>query len=229
MHEDYIKKPDMEEICELEKCLVDALKAELPVAINSQNVSPACVDLYGKVVDMVKDFAETKKYCMEAYYYEHVVKAMKEAEHGMARYDYDEDDPMGYDPYRYASGRFAPKGRGKYRGYMPPYMLDDRMLPPDMNYMDENMHMAYPMDGHGVKEGSQTSKHGKGSGKYGYTYDEYQMAKSSGDKPMMESKAVEHVDGMLSTVRDLWKDSDPALKKRLKSEMTAFVNNEMTI
>lgn len=222
MHEEHIIKPDLDAVCELKKLLIDALRQEIPMVINNPNVDPSCLVHYGQVVDMVKDLAEVEESCMEAYYYEHVVKAMKDAEHDMARYDYDEDDAMGYDPYRYASGRFAPKGRGKYRGYMPPYMLDDRMVPPDLKHMDENMHMASSTGDHGVKDHPRSSR-------YGYSYDEYQNAKNSGDKVGMENKAMEHMTGMLGTIRDVWKDSDPALKKRLKSELTAFVNNEMTV
>lgn len=253
MHNKEIEKPDLKDLCKLEECLVKALEEELPIAVKMSNGGQN-VALYGQVVDMVKDLAEAKKCCMEAYYYENVVKAMEESEHNMARYDGEDEEPMGYDNWRYSSGRFAPKGRGTYRGYMPPYMLEDRLLPPDMRYMDENMSMGYS-GGRGGSGNSQSSNGGggnrggnrgsqsgnsgnydygggngqTGSGRYGYSYDEYQNAKNSGDKVGMENKAMEHMTGMLGTIRDVWKDSDPALKKRLKSELTAFVNNEMTV
>lgn len=223
MHkEHHMEKPDLRKICELEKCMIDALSEELPIAIKMQGEGNASVGIYGEVVDMIKDLAETKKYCMEAYYYEHVVKDMEEYE----RED-EEEDSMGYDKRRYpSSGRFAPKGKGVYRSYIPAHILDDRIFPPDMRYMDENMAMEYKEDGHSKIPSRGGSSSG---GRYGYSYDEYQHAKTSGDKAGMENKAVEHMTGMLGTIREVWKDSDPALKKRLKSELTAFVNNEMMV
>ena len=72
----------------------------------------------GQVVDMMKDLAE-------AMYYRELTKAMQEfdAEDVMEMLDRYGDGRKFYDHYRYADGRFAPKGRGTYRrGYEePPY------------------------------------------------------------------------------------------------------------
>lgn len=47
------------------------------------------------------------------------------------RVEEDEEERRGYDNYRYASGRFAPKGRGTRRGYvMPEYPAGYPMYPP---------------------------------------------------------------------------------------------------
>lgn len=81
----------------------------------------------GQVVDMIKDLNESE-------YKAVIVKAMKKADEEKEEYDkmllrelkeeYGEDAGRRfYDHYRYADGRFAPKGRGTYRrGYEePPY------------------------------------------------------------------------------------------------------------
>ena len=78
-----------------------------------------CVDTeeMGKVTDMLKDLAE-------AMYYRTLTKSMDESDPEQVldmceRYG---DGRRYYDRYRYADGRFAPKGRGTRRGYdEPPY------------------------------------------------------------------------------------------------------------
>lgn len=75
----------------------------------------------GEVVDMIKDLAEAE-------YYSKITKAMeevKEEEEEEEKYmlrkmkdEYGEEDGQRYyNEYRYANGRYAPKGRGSRRGY----------------------------------------------------------------------------------------------------------------
>lgn len=94
----------LKELNELKHDLIDAAKAEMAKGIEQVNTEEM-----GEVVDMIKDLASAEKDCMEAAYYETVTEAMT-----------DGDERMGYDRWRYASGRFAPKGRGTRSGYMPP-------------------------------------------------------------------------------------------------------------
>ena len=97
----------------------------------------------GKVVDMIKDLNEAE-------YKAVIVKAMKKADEEKEEYDkmllrelkeeYGEDAGRRYyDHYRYASGRFAPKGHGSYRrGYEePPYY---HMTPEMYRDMDRDTH-----------------------------------------------------------------------------------------
>lgn len=97
----------------------------------------------GQVVDMIKDLNEAE-------YKAVIVKAMKKADEEKEEYDkmllrelkeeYGEDDGRRYyDHYRYASGRFAPKGHGSYRrGYEePPYY---HMTPEMYRDMDRDTH-----------------------------------------------------------------------------------------
>lgn len=92
---------------ETKEKLIDALNGKMSMGIENVDAQEA-----GEVTDMIKDLAEAEKECWEAAYYESVVKAMKDADNG---------DMKGYDDWRYASGRFAPKGRGTYDGYTPTY------------------------------------------------------------------------------------------------------------
>ena len=97
----------------------------------------------GQVVDMIKDLNEAE-------YKAVIVKAMKKADEEEEEYEkvllrelkeeYGEDTGRRYyDHYRYASGRFAPKGHGSYRrGYEePPYY---HMTPEMYRDMDRDTH-----------------------------------------------------------------------------------------
>lgn len=80
----------------------------------------------GEVVDMIKDLAEAE-------YRATITKSMDESKKEEEEYDKillrelkeefgDEAGKRFYDHYRYADGRFAPKGHGTYqRGYSEPY------------------------------------------------------------------------------------------------------------
>lgn len=105
------------------ECLTEKALAELDKGIENVNTKEM-----GEVVDMIKDLNEAE-------YRAVIVKSMKEADEEQKEYDKellralkDEYGEEGgrryYDHYRYANGRFAPKGKGTYRrGYEePPYM-----------------------------------------------------------------------------------------------------------
>lgn len=104
----------LKELAEIKHDLIDAVKAEVAHGLDKADTAEI-----GAVVDMIKDLAAAEKDCMEACYYESVTGAMEDYER------------KGYDRWRYASGRFAPKGRGR-RGY-------DRMMdePWPMGYEEE--------------------------------------------------------------------------------------------
>ena len=103
-------------------CMIEKLAecAEKQFEAGIENIDTAEM---GQVTDMLKDLAE-------AMYYRTLTKAMDESEDDeiMDMFDRYGDGRRYYDHYRYADGRFAPKGRGMYRrGYdEPPYW---RMTP----------------------------------------------------------------------------------------------------
>ena len=97
--------------CMIEK-LSECAKSEMESGI--ENVDTCEM---GKVVDMMKDLAE-------AMYYRTLTKAMDEStsEETLEMFERYGDGRRFYDKYRYADGRFAPKGRGtRRRGYDEPY------------------------------------------------------------------------------------------------------------
>ena len=93
------------------------------------------VEEMGEATDMMKDLAE-------AMYYRTLTKAMDESDSEeilamMEKYG----DRRHYDHYRYADGRFAPKGRGTRRGYdEPPYYHMYPEWDRDMDRHDGKMH-----------------------------------------------------------------------------------------
>lgn len=94
----------LKDLNEMKHTLIEAAKAQLAKGV--ENID---TEEMGEVVDMIKDLADAEKSCMEASYYENVTEAMDEYSDGR----------MGYDRWRYSSGRFAPKGRGTRSGYTP--------------------------------------------------------------------------------------------------------------
>nr|DAG52321.1 MAG TPA: hypothetical protein [Caudoviricetes sp.] len=114
---------------EMQECLTEKALSELEKGTDHVDTCEM-----GQVVDMIKDLAEAE-------YRATITKAMEEAKEEEEEYDkillrelkeeYGEDTGRRfYDHYRYADGRFAPKGHGTYRrGYEePPYwhMTPDR-------------------------------------------------------------------------------------------------------
>lgn len=121
----------IKDLKETKEKLVDALKGNLATGIENVDTKEA-----GEVTDMIKDLAEAEKECWEAAYYESIVKAMK-----------DDGEKMGYDDWRYASGRFAPKGKGTYDGYTPDYpTVYSNMGYTDDTRMNNRGYTGDPMD-----------------------------------------------------------------------------------
>lgn len=203
-------------VTELKNNLIDELKA-----------NKDCWDVakFGEVVDMVKDLAEAEEKCWKACYYKEIVCAMDEArtEEG--------GDRMGYDTRRYASGRYAPKGRGHYspvHGYTP--MMPHMMEEPDY----DGMRLGYPtknQSGDRIRYGATDT----GRSDYGHSYDRYREARrgyhdthSQEDKRRMDDHAKAHFDEAAMTFRDIWKDADQPLKQKMKADLTKLVG-EMNV
>lgn len=198
-------------LCRVEK-VTDCLLSAVEFA-TSQGVFSKEVDTHemGEVIDMVKDGSEIERNYWEACYYKSVVTAMDD--YG----DEDDNGRRGYNSNRYKNGRFAPSGQGSY-GYD-----GDGFMP----YMMENP--GYNQQNRG--NGSSNRSGNMNNGSYGYNnqsrysrmYDEYVDArrhyhdtKSSTDKEIMDQKALEHVNGSIVTLKDIWKDADPSVQKEVK-------------
>lgn len=199
---------DLRDICEMKEKLTSWLKEELSNGRESVDTCEA-----GQVVDMIKDFAEAEKDCWKAKYYELMCCALEGLD--------DENENMGYDNWRYSSGRFAPTGRGHFAGY--PVEKDHTRMPGTVYSEDQSM--GYPnMPANPPMHRSQTGN--VITSRYGYPYDEwnearrhYTESRSEDNKKKMEHKAVEHVTGAVESIKHIWKEADPALKERLKKEL----------
>lgn len=116
--------------CMLEK-IVECAKSEL----DEKGVDGVDTKEFSHVADIIKDLSESL-------YYRTITVAMDEAEYGE---DYDWEGRKGYDHWRYASGRSAPKGKGMRRGYEMPV---HHMMP---DYDMEETERLRDMDKHGGK------------------------------------------------------------------------------
>lgn len=208
----------IERICKMKEKLMCATEAQFSGGLECVDTNEA-----GDVVDMIKDLAETEEKIWKACYYKTVIKAMHEQD------DMDGEQPWymdlfdmgkaGYDNYRYADGRFAPKGHGTYhrRGYMP----DKKMFKDDMHW-DAGRDWNEGRMGYDEQPQSQ----------YGHSYDSYKDAKrhytethSSDDKKEMDKHAKDHVHGAMETMRDIWSEADPDLRQQMKQDLTKLVSD----
>lgn len=211
-HEKCIK--DLKEMKETLMCCV---KKELSGDISNLDSGEA-----GAAIDMIKDLAEAECYCEQAAYYRTVVDAME-----------DSDDRYGYNNRRYSNGEYAPSGRGHISGYRP--MIDEE---PYVNaYLDNRtrpmMRMGYSMNSRMPYMNSENTS--SMDSRYGKAYDNYQNARrhytetnSMEDKQHMDIYANEHLTNTLESMRDIYKSSDPELKRRMKADLTKLIG-EMTV
>lgn len=167
----------LKDLNEIKHTLIDAVKMELARGIENVDTGEL-----GEVVDMIKDIASAEESCMEASYYEVVTEAMTDSE------------SMGYDRWRYSSGRFAPKGRGTY-GYLPPYTDSDAITAEPMGYDRSN----------GAMNGNMRNTR---MGNMGYTPD---LTMTDG----MSSK--EKMDKAIDVMGDIWADASESERKALKT------------
>lgn len=198
-----------EDLCCLKKELIRAAMDECSRGV--QNVDTREM---GQVVDMIKDLAEAEKECWEACYYKSIVHGMHEEEEEMRR----SGGRMGYDNWRYSSGRFAPTGRGHRSGFTP--MGDYR----------DDMRDGWEGDSRG-REATMGSHDRMGYSGHprGDRYERYHQArmgyhesKDPTSRQHMDSAARDYVVDMAEVVKEIWKDADPAMRKELKNKVVAL-------
>lgn len=194
-----------------------------------------CVGKYpiSEVVDMIKDLNEAE-------YYAHIVKAMKEEKEEEEDEEKSElkelrrmmngDGRMGYDRYRYANGRFAPRGRGRRMGYQP-MMHMPIWGEEDFDYGEDSMNGIYDRMGYSGNRGRSDGGRGRDGrfdgrtgesgrdGRYGYedgrgrdgegsrygrSYDNYRSAK----RHYTESKNPEEHKRMKDSIAEVFDDME---------------------
>lgn len=237
--EDMKKEGSFKEISDLKKDLINIFSAEL----HSKGVDDLDTKDCSEVVDMIKDLAEAEKYCMESCYYSSVVKAMEEAG------EEENEGRMGYNSRHYASGRFAPKGRGTRMGYMPDLMMPPHQYPYIYGYMEDPEFEHKMRDRMGYQPSGAGNRSQSGS-RMGYEdvswdpdddprqsreYNEYKRAKrhytttkSPADKQQMDEHMTKHMNQAMDSFREMWKDADPTMRKRMKADLTALIGEMPT-
>ena len=169
----------------------------------------------GEATDMMKDLAE-------AMYYRTLTNAMDESDSDeilamMEKYG----DRRHYDHYRYADGRFAPKGRGTRRGYdEPPYYHMDPEWDRDMDRHDGKMH--YTDTGMNRPE-MKESNYDRAKRHYTETKDMHKA-----DTPEDKQKKMESLDSYMKEitgdVTKLMHDMTSEEKNLLRNKLSTLVS-----
>lgn len=195
------------------------------------------VECVGQLVDMVKDLADAEKNTMKKKYYEMMICAAMTTGEDMM-----DVGRMGYDNWRYKSGKFAPKGRGTDVGHgrgLRMGFVDDRDYPwpdyvhphmmPEMQYgmkMDprSSQMMGFPMD--------DVWKYGEDwSGMKGTPYEDYRMAKkhyTETNKPEhrkeLDDRIVDASVDMVGSMGEMWEDASPETRKKMEENMRTLIH-----
>lgn len=199
------------EIKELKEKLVECFKAE----VSKKGLDCIDTEEAGEVIDMIKDLAETEKCCMEALYYQKVTEAMLSYE----------EPRYGYNPNRSVStGRYTSGGgRGGRMGFKPhePWMSED---PWDGgSYGGGNSSMGYWPGREAMDH--MDPRYGEEYNRYRMTRRHYTETKSAEDKKEMSEHAEKHLRDSIDTMKDIWGDAEPELKRKMKEDLTKLVNS----
>ncbi len=216
----------------IQKKLLCAFNCALDKGIEQMNTQEA-----GEIADMIKDFAEAEEKCYKACYYKSIVMAMDEHKEKYGWYPYDPREPDGeiygwyppqpmYEMYGYNNGPTKGgtprpmRGGGSY-GYRPGQPRDSqgRFVSDGGGRMGFHEGMAeYRMPIHGPES------------EYGRAYDMYKESRrhftetgSTTDREEMNQHAKEHLDATIATMGEIYKSSDPELKRQIKMNLNSLV------
>lgn len=193
--------------CMIEK-LSECAKSEMESGI--ENVDTCEM---GKVVDMMKDLSE-------AMYYRTLTKAMDEStsEETIEMFERYGDGRRFYDKYRYADGRFAPKGRGTRRGYeeQPYYHMNPDMYREhepeywrDMDRKDGKMYYTEPI--------TMESRYDKAKRMYTETKAKHNSG-SVEDKQLTLKEGEKMLNVIIDELMEMVSDATPEMKNMIKTK-----------
>lgn len=204
----------VERIHKMQECLTEKAVSELEKGIENVDTSEM-----GEVVDMIKDLAEAE-------YHSIISKAMKKADEEEEEYDKEllrslkteygeENGRRFYDHYRYANGRFAPKGKGTYRrGYEePPYyhMYPEAEHMRDMDRDYGKMYYTEPMSESGYDRAKRNYTETKEMHKANTPEDKEHKMKS------LDSYTKELASDITSMVADMSAEEKNLLRTKLST------------
>lgn len=222
---------EVSRLCDAQKKLMEMFEGELS---EGKEYVGCHAEHIGEISDMIKDMAEAAKATMEKKYYEEVICAMLEYS------DPEELKRMGYDNWRYKSGRFAPKGHGTDVGhgshmrmgfdspwpahinpYFPMPMYRDDWEGDGLTH-DAVYRMGYPMDD--MYRDMQDPERGR-------IYEDYKRARKhytqhhdapSGDR--MNDKIMEKTMETVDTMEEMWRDANPETRKQMKNNFMQLLD-----
>ena len=129
-----------------------------------------------------------------------------------------------YEACYYKSVTEAMHGYEGRRGYVP-MELDEES---DWEYLmpDSKRRIRYNqvMDGLDRKIKDYDDRYGRSYNEYRDAKRHYTESHSMTDKNEMDQHAREHVDSMISSMREIWEEADPELRRRMKDDMTRLLN-----
>lgn len=208
MHDTKIKT---EELGKMKEKLVYYAKGEL-----EKQVSDIDTEELGEVVDMIKDLAEAEEKCWKSCYYRTVIKSMEESDDMHSRMsefgknmrmwldaEYADDDS-------YGGMEYDSQAMGDNKAYYTkPRMnlnMRNRMRREERNMRDNEPRIARTYDGY-----EQAKKF-------------YTTSKSPKDKEEMNMRANDHIKETIMTVKEMWDDADPELKRKMKNEFSDLLS-----
>lgn len=205
---------DIKHIHEMLEKLTECAKTQLDMGTDHID---SCE--FGRVTDMIKDLSE-------AMYYRTVTKEMENAGWNelMEMFEkYGDGGRRYYDHYRYADGRFAPKGHGTYRrGYEePPYY---HMTPEMYRDMDRDMGRMYYTEPT-MNTSMRDSREGRsGMSRRAYMENkELHKANTPADKEAKVRDLNTYMTELATDMTEIINDATPEEKSVLKSKLSALV------
>lgn len=212
----------------MQECLTEKAVNELEKGVENVDTSEM-----GEVVDMIKDLAEAE-------YHSIISKAMKKADEEEEEYDkellrslkaeYGEESGRRYhDQYRYANGRFAPKGHGIRRGYTEPPYYHMPVNYNDMEYMrdmDKGMgRMYYTEPVVSDNNSSHTIESGYDRAKRMYTETkEMHKANTPEDKEHKMKSLDSYTKELASDITGMVADMSAEEKNLLRTKLSTLVS-----
>lgn len=233
MHKEVEEK--VKPLCKLSGKFTEWVEAE--ASKGRECLSDEDVEAIDKVVDWIKDLYEAEEKCWKSHYYKTVVESMKEAElyreNGMR---------MGYNTHhssrtgRFISGYHHPMMMPmREEEYMMEYMQDPDSFKERMGYGNGRMGATRNQSGRNISYGGSGSGYTPEQSRYGMHYNHYDQMRrhyhethSDEDKHEMDEHAKLHVEDSIATIKDIWRDADPTLKRKMKADFTNLVS-EMTV
>lgn len=241
MHKQHENEASYKSICEAKKHLIEEVISQLNKGVEQVNANEL-----GEVTDMIKDLAEAEKLVKEACYYESIVEAMDEAsDDSSGRYGYRKrvmpyPPILGDAPYidDYLQDMDPYEGAHMRMGY-PKRSTSNSSRSNRGNTTRSRDSMGRYTSGRSGYDKPDYDRYDDDDmdwdPRYGQAYNDYKLAQrhyteshTQADKDTMNKKANEHIADTVNTIRDMWKDADPALRKRMKSDFSSLLN-EMNV